>query len=111
VPPDVPYWGFLPMNIWMESFDWRVAPVSINNFSATRAEDGSVTIVVAEEDPGLPNWIATLGHRRGLMAFRFARLGEQPVPEVATRVVPLASLSEQSLARVGFEAGRRFFQR
>jgi hypothetical protein len=38
-----------------------VAPVSINNFSATPAEDGSVTIVVAEQDPGLPNWIATLG--------------------------------------------------
>ena len=109
VPPDVPYWGFLPMNIWMESFDWRVAPVSVNNFSATRGEDGSVTIVVSEEDPGLPNWIVTMGHRRGLMAFRFARLGEQPVPEVVTWVVPLASLSEESLERVGFETGRRVF--
>ena len=107
VPPDVPYWGFLPMNIWMESFDWRVAPVSINNFSATPAEDGSVTIVVAEQDPGLPNWIETLGHRRGLMAFRFARLGEQPVPEVATRVVPIASLTAAALAHVGSEAGGR----
>ena len=95
------------MNIWMESFDWRVAPVSINNFSATPAEDGSVTIVVAEQDPGLPNWIATLGHRRGLMAFRFARLGEQPVPEVATRVVPIASLTAAVLAHVGSEPGGR----
>jgi len=93
VPPAVPYWGFLPMNIWMESLDWRVAPVSINNFSAVPAEDGSVTIVLSEENPGLPNWLATLGHRRGLMSFRFARLDGQRVPEVATRVVPLASLA------------------
>jgi hypothetical protein len=92
VPPDVPYWGFLPMNIWMESFDWRVATVALNNFNATLADDGSVTIVLAEQDPGVPNWIATTGHRRGLMSLRLARLGEQPPPEVSARVVPAASL-------------------
>jgi hypothetical protein len=93
VPPDVPYWGFLPMNVWMESFDWRVAPVTRNGDSAVLAADGSVTLVLSEQDPGLPNWLATLGHRRGLMSLRLARLGEQPLPEVETRVVKTASLA------------------
>ena len=91
-PPDVPYWGFLPMNIWMESFEWRVAPVSINGDTAVRAGDGSVTIVLAEQDPGHPNWLATLGHRRGLMSMRVARLGERRLPEVVAQVVKTDSL-------------------
>ena len=48
VPPDIPYWGFLPMNIWMESLDWRVAPVTRNGDSAVRADDGSVTLVLSK---------------------------------------------------------------
>jgi hypothetical protein len=93
VPPDIPYWGFLPMNIWMESLDWRVAPVTRNGDSAVRADDGSVTLVLSEQDPGHPNWLATLGHRRGLMSLRLARLGDLPIPEVETRVVKTATLA------------------
>ncbi|MCH2171904.1 hypothetical protein MK489_14055 [Myxococcota bacterium] len=96
VPPEVPYWNFLPMNIWMESLDWRVATVAVNNFSAHRAADGSVMIVVSEQNPGLPNWIGTQGHQRGLMSFRFARLGQASAPEVTTRVVPVESLRPEA---------------
>ncbi|MEM7408601.1 MAG: DUF1214 domain-containing protein [Myxococcota bacterium] len=92
-PPDVPYWGFLPMNIWMESLDWRVAPVSRNGFDSQLDPDGMVTLVVSEVDPGHPNWIATLGHRRGLMSMRLARLGEQPLPEVETTLLPRDELA------------------
>ena len=97
-PPDVPYWGFLPMNIWMESFDWRVAPVTLNNFGAIRDADGSVTVILSEQDPGRPNWLATLGHRRGLMSLRLARLGDRSAPRVEASVVPIDSLREPPAA-------------
>jgi hypothetical protein len=88
-PPDVPYWSFVPMNMWMESFDWQVAKVTSNKFMATPNEDGSVTLVLAEKDPGQPNWVFTQGHKGGLMSLRFARMGDQPLPEVHTEVVQL----------------------
>ena len=77
------------MNIWMESFEWREVPASINNFTVEKNEDGSVTLVLSEEDPGKPNWIATQGHSRGLMALRFARMGDQALPSVKTELLSL----------------------
>jgi hypothetical protein len=97
-PPDIPYWGFLPMNVWMESLDWRVARVTLNNFNAEKAADGSVTIVLADQDSGVPNALVTLGHHRGMMSLRLARLEGKPLPVIETRVVPLASIAEGGLA-------------
>jgi hypothetical protein len=47
-----------------------------------------VRLVVAHEDPGLPNWITTAGHTQGTMCFRWVRADAHPVP--STRVVKLA---------------------
>ena len=91
VPAEVPYWGFLIMNRWMESLEYRDRQVTINGFQAEREDDGRVRIVVAHRDPGHPNWIDTAGHTEGLMSLRWARL-EQPLPDVATRVVSFDSL-------------------
>ena len=94
-PPEAPYWALLPMNVWMESFDWRQLPASINGFAAERDPDGRVTVVMSERDPGLPNWIPLQGHRRGLVSMRIARLpeGADP-PEVTVERVPLAALRD-----------------
>jgi hypothetical protein len=65
-PEPVPYWGFLIMNFWMESLEWRDRRVSINNRQAV-SEPGTKTvrIVIADRDPGHPNWIDTRGPSRG----------------------------------------------
>ncbi|MEH6606404.1 MAG: DUF1214 domain-containing protein [Pseudomonadales bacterium] len=90
MPPQVPYWSFVPMNMWMESFDWHlVENVVINNFKAKPNDDGSITIILSERDPGSPNWLFTQGHRGGLMSFRFARMGEQALPVVQTEVITI----------------------
>jgi hypothetical protein len=91
-PAEVPYWGFLIMNFWMESLEYRERPVSINNFQAKRDAQGVVRIVVAHENPGVPNWIDTAGHREGTMLLRWAR-GNDRVPKVAARVVNPRTLS------------------
>lgn len=74
VPPDVPYWSFVPLNMWGESFDWTRARACINSLQAVRDAAGEVTLVLAERDPGHPNWVRVLGQRSGTMSLRFARM-------------------------------------
>lgn len=87
----VPYWGFITMNRWMESLEWRDRIVNLNNFNTTVSADGKVRIIVAHQDPGLPNWIDTAGHDQGLMSTRFARL-KGALPEATTRLVKFKEL-------------------
>jgi hypothetical protein len=93
-PEPVPYWGFLIMNFWMESLEWRDRRVSLNNAQARREADGkAVRIVIAGRDPGHPNWIDTAGHSEGLMSLRWAR--NPRLPEVQARVVPVDRLAAE----------------
>ena len=47
--------------------------------------------VIAERDPGLPNWISTAGHRRGRIWFRWF-LAEELPERPRSRVVKLSEL-------------------
>jgi hypothetical protein len=42
--------------------------------------DGVIRLVVAHEDPGVPNWLDTGGHREGFLTPRWA-YSETPPPE------------------------------
>ena len=66
-PPLCDYWNFQLCNHWLESGDYRYYPVDINQHTAVYHADGSFTLVVAHQNPGLPNWIDTTGHQRGGM--------------------------------------------
>ena len=97
MPPECDSWNFQLDNWWMESLDYRFHRIHTNKHIASYQPDGSIRIVVAHSDPGLPNWIETTGHSRGTMCFRWIRAKEHPEP--TTRVVAfsdLASLPEQS---------------
>ncbi len=89
-PPDCDHWNFQINNHWMESLDYRYWTIHVNKHSAQLEADGSVRIVVADEDPGLPNWLHTTGHRRGTMCFRWIRAQQHPQPRC--RVVTLEEL-------------------
>ena len=89
-PPTCDYWNFQLNNHWMESLDYRYHPISINRHSAELRADGSVRVIVAHRDPGLGNWIDTVGHVEGTMCWRWVRAKEHPQP--ATRVVKLEDL-------------------
>jgi hypothetical protein len=86
-PPRCDYWNFQLGNIWAESLDFETRPVHVNSGSAAYRDDGSFRLVVAHEDPGVPNWIDTADHRRGVMALRWVRTDAHPKP--AVRVVPI----------------------
>ncbi|MDP9100925.1 MAG: DUF1214 domain-containing protein [Actinomycetota bacterium] len=85
--PDCPYWNFQLDNWWMESMDSRHHQVSVNKHTARYDDDGGVTIVVAERDPGFGNWIDPTGHSSGTALLRWLGASEHPLP--ACEVVEL----------------------
>jgi len=89
-PPDCDYWNFQVNNHWMESLDYRYHRVALNHHEAARRPDGSVRLVLAHEDPGVPNWLETAGHRRGTCCLRWVGAREHPDP--AVRVLPLGEV-------------------
>ncbi len=92
VPPECDSWNFQLNNYWMESLDYRYFTICINKASAQYEKDGSVRVVVAHSDPGLPNWINTCNHSEGTMLWRWYRLSPlQTAQEPRCRVVKLNS--------------------
>jgi len=91
IPPECDHWNFQLDNYWMESLDYRYFKIHINKHTAVSNPDGEVRIIVAHQDPGLPNWINTVGHRLGTMCFRWVKASEKPQPK--TRVIKFDQLT------------------
>jgi len=102
-PPECEHWNFQLNNYWMESLDYRHFRIHTNKHLAHHATDGSVRLVVAHRDPGLPNWIQTAGHTSGTMCFRWVRAKQHPQPR--TRLVKLDSLPEAASPEIGPAVG------
>ncbi|MCB2201254.1 DUF1214 domain-containing protein [bacterium] len=86
-PPECDSWNFQLNNYWMESLDYRYFNICISKGTARYETDGSIRVIVAHIDPGLPNWINTCNHQEGTMCWRWYRLPEgvkpvQPTCEV-----------------------------
>ena len=84
-PPACDYWNFQVNNHWMESLDYRFHRIALNHSEAKLETDGSLRLVLAQRDPGHPNWLETAGHRRGTMCLRW--IGARQHPDPRTRVV------------------------
>ncbi|MBK7250202.1 MAG: DUF1214 domain-containing protein [Gammaproteobacteria bacterium] len=89
-PPHCDYWNLQACNHWLESIDPLRAPAHYNSGTAALRRDGSVVVVIAASDPGVPNWIDTADHLQGGIAMRIvgASLGERVDPPLC-RLVPL----------------------
>jgi hypothetical protein len=92
VPP-CEYWNFQINNYWMESLDYRYLRICLNKHSAQLRTDGSLRIVLAHRDPGIPNWLSTAGHNQGTMAWRW--IGAPHPAHPRTRVLKLAELGSE----------------
>lgn len=88
VPPPCQHWNFQLNNYWMESLDYRYFTIHMNKHTTRLTPDGTARIVVAHRDPGVPNWVNTVGHSQGTMLFRWVRADCHPTPQ--TRVVSFA---------------------
>ena len=85
-PPAGRYWSVLLMSRWMESLDHRHHRIILNQRDAVLEPDGSFRVLVADRDPGAPNWLDTAGHRQGYVMFRWLR---SEVEQPACRVIRL----------------------
>jgi hypothetical protein len=92
-PTPCAYWDVQVGNGWYESFNYRHHFSGLTCEGATLADDGSVALVVADQDPGVENWLETVGHREGHIAIRWQLTdGNLPIPE--TTVVKLGDVAD-----------------
>jgi hypothetical protein len=79
-------------NRYMQCFEYRDRRVSLNRKQTVLEPDGSFRIVVADRDPGVPNWLDTEDHREGLIFWRFL-LPEETPSKPTCRVVKVEELA------------------
>jgi hypothetical protein len=91
VPPHCEYWNLQLCNHWLESLDFMDYTTHYNQQTAQKRPDGSVQLVVARRDPGVPNWLDTAGHARGCIGLRWVGAARDEQPR--TRVVKLSELA------------------
>ena len=74
---DAPYLGFQLGSLWYVSLDYINHQSSLNGTQAQVDADGKIRIVVADRNPGVMNWVETLGHRKGFLQFRWQRVSRE----------------------------------
>jgi len=84
--PECPYWNFQLDNWWMESLDHE-RQITFNKHTAKLDENGRLTLVIAERDPGWGNWVDTCGHASGTALLRWLGATNHPIP--TCRVIDL----------------------
>lgn len=93
VPVRPSYMGFHLSNLWGESLDYANHTSSLNGFQSEPDPDGTIRYVVAGTDPGVPNWLDTVGHRGGFLTLRWTYPTPPPeLPKATVTQVPLANV-------------------
>ena len=80
-PPEASYWAVEFGNYWWESMDYRYRLCSTNCHHAQLEDNGELILVVAHQDPGVPNWLDPSGHDEGYIAVRWMNADHYPKPE------------------------------
>ena len=90
---DAPYLGFQLGSLWYVSLDYINHQTSLNGTQAQVDADGKIRIVVADRNPGVTNWVETLGHRKGFLQFRWQRVSRE-LTEADGPTVELVGIDE-----------------
>ena len=80
-------------NRWMASYEYRGQRISLNRKQMQLEPDGSYRIVIAQRDPGVPNWLASEGRAFGTIFWRF-QLPEQAPERPRTQVMAAADVAK-----------------
>ena len=70
---EAPYQGFQVGSMWYVSLDYTNHQTSLNAGQSHVDPDGMIRLVISDQNPGVSNWIETVGHRRGFLKFRWQR--------------------------------------
>jgi hypothetical protein len=88
--PDARYWSFQLYDMQFFGPLDISRPTSMNHRQATLSGDDKVRVVVAHEDPGVPNWLDTMGLPRVLLNYRHFWGSQLPTPR--TQLVPVEGI-------------------
>ena len=94
-PGDAEYWVLIVYDWWGMSGNYWSRLSSLNNTQSVANADGSYTYVFSIRDPGVHNWIDTLGLHETLFMNRWRRL---PITEVGPGGDPTARCEKVKLA-------------
>jgi hypothetical protein len=89
-PPTAQYWSVQLGSHFWESLDWHLRQSSLNGWQAVLDADGAFRAVICHADPGVPNWLDPGGREVGLIAARYYKSLDLPVPTL--RTVPFQEL-------------------
>lgn len=89
--PECRFGNICLWNRFQQTYDYVNRSSSLNRSQTELNDDGSFTIILANEDPGRPNWIDTEGNLFGLVFWRFF-LVEGEVETPIAKVVKLSEL-------------------
>ena len=95
--PAAENWNLCLYNYWLESLDYTRGQILMNQRLAQPNPDGSLTIIVAHEDPGMPNWLNPLGHKEGAIMSRW--IMPETVVEPVCRLVNLDNADRAHLGQ------------
>ena len=98
VPPCT-YASAVLWNRFGQSIDVRRHRSTVNHRQMVVSDGRIARIVVAHEDPGVPNWLDTGGRHAGTVFWRFL-LAEEPPEPIDAQVVPVAMLAELAAIRL-----------
>ena len=96
------YWGIQLANGLWNTLDFANRQTSLNRAQAHIDEDGMFRAVIAHADPGVANWLDTLGHQQGSVHLRFL-----PPPGPACRSARARPTASPRLKTTGWHTGRR----
>ena len=80
-PSGARYQGIQLGHHWWESLDYANRQTSLTTDQAQLSSDGAYYFVIANTDPGVPNWLDTEGFSRGVILMRFDGLAPPEIPE------------------------------
>ena len=87
---EAPYQGFQLGSRWYVSMEYANAQTSLTSNQARIDPDGLMRFVISERDPGVANWLACTGHRRGYAQIRWQRLARELTAADGPRVEVVA---------------------
>jgi hypothetical protein len=77
---------------FFSTLDWANAQSSLNHRQAAVDPDGVLRFVVSSSDPGVQNWLDTMGHDLGVLQFRWS--GGRAAPPITVRRVSSESVRD-----------------
>jgi hypothetical protein len=90
--PDARYWSFQLYGLhYFRPLDIGRS-TSLNHRQIVNGSDDHVHVVAAHRDPGVPNWLDTMGRPAGLLNYR--HFWGAPLPSPQSRVVPIADVRD-----------------